>query len=232
MPVSTRKSPITIYAIGLAKKEANSLLKIVTKENVADEKGFHFYSSREELLSDERIDLVTIATPNDVHKEIAIDAMRHGKNVISEKPVMLSLEELDTVIGVANECGKLFTVHQNRRWDGENLVMKGIYESGELGKIFHIENKVLGSRGIPGDWRAKPEHGGGMVYDWGIHLLDQAMMMTLPRKVARIPAQPRSGIFSLKITSMIMATKNTSVSTNTTEDAMLVYRRDSKYREK
>ena len=139
----------------------------------AEENGIHAYPTLEALLADEAICGITIATPNECHKPIAIKALRAGKHVISEKPVMLSLEELDAVIAVANECGKLFTVHQNRRWDGENLVMKGIYESGELGKIFHIENKVLGSRGIPGDWRAKPEHGGGMLYDWGIHLIDQ-----------------------------------------------------------
>ena len=57
-------------------------------------------------------------------------------------------------------------------------------------------------------------------------------MMTLPRKVAMIPAHPKGGIFSLNTISMIRATKNTSVSTNTTEEAILVYRRDSKYSEK
>ena len=60
----------------------------------AEAEGIHAFSSREELLADERIDLVTVATPNDVHKEIAIAAMAAGKNVISEKPVALSQEEL------------------------------------------------------------------------------------------------------------------------------------------
>ena len=69
----------------------------------AEENGIHAYSSREELLSDERIDLVTIATPNDVHKEIAIDAMRHGKNVISEKPVTLCSADLEEMIACAEE---------------------------------------------------------------------------------------------------------------------------------
>ena len=87
------------------------------RKNLADERGVHFFSSREELLSDERIDLVTIATPNDVHKEIAIDAMRHGKNVISEKPVTICTADLEEMIACAKETGKLFTVHQNRRWD-------------------------------------------------------------------------------------------------------------------
>ncbi|MCR5522051.1 MAG: Gfo/Idh/MocA family oxidoreductase [Clostridia bacterium] len=155
----------------------------------AENDGLHVFSSREELLSDERIDLVTVATPNDYHKEIVIDALRHGKNVISEKPVTLSSSDLEEMIAVAKETGKLFTVHQNRRWDEDYLTMKKLLDDNTLGKVFRIESRVQGSRGVPGDWRNQPEHGGGMVYDWGIHLLDQALMMTLPRKLKTVYAE-------------------------------------------
>ena len=70
---------------------------------------------------------------------------------------------------------RLFTVHQNRRWDGEFLLMRDIYHSGDLGQVYRMESRVHGSRGIPGDWRGTPEHGGGMILDWGIHLIDQIM---------------------------------------------------------
>lgn len=156
---------------------------------VAVERGFEIYASREELLADERIDLVTVATPNDVHKEIAIAAMEAGKNVISEKPVTLSTSDLEEMIACAEKCGKLFTVHQNRRWDEDYLTMKKLLDENTLGRVFRIESRVQGSRGVPGDWRNRPEHGGGMVYDWGIHLLDQAMMMTLPRKLKTVYAE-------------------------------------------
>ncbi|MBR6941203.1 MAG: Gfo/Idh/MocA family oxidoreductase, partial [Clostridia bacterium] len=89
----------------------------------------------------------------------------------------------------ANETGKLFTVHQNRRWDEDYLTMKKILDDNTLGKVFRIESRVQGSRGVPGDWRNQPEHGGGMVLDWGIHLLDQALMMTLPRKLKSVYAE-------------------------------------------
>ena len=55
--------------------------------------------------------------------------------------------------------------------------MKQIHDSGEIGEIFNIESRVHGSRGIPSDWRGKKEFGGGMIYDWGIHLIDQIMMI-------------------------------------------------------
>lgn len=153
---------------------------------VAEENGIHSFATREELLADERIDLVTIATPNDFHKEIAVAALRAGKNVISEKPVAMNSGELEEMIACANEYGKLFTVHQNRRWDEDYLTIKKLLDENTLGKVFRIESRVQGSRGIPGDWRNQPQHGGGMVLDWGIHLLDQALMMTLPRKLVSV----------------------------------------------
>lgn len=159
------------------------------RNKVAEENGIHDFASREELLADGRIDLVTVATPNDYHKEIVMAALRAGKNVISEKPVTLSSADLEEMIACANECGKLFTVHQNRRWDEDYLTMKKLLDDGTLGKVFRIESRVQGSRGIPGDWRNQKQHGGGMVFDWGIHLLDQALMMTLPRKLKTVYAE-------------------------------------------
>ena len=89
------------------------------RQALAVEKSLKAYESREALFSDPAIELVTVATPNDVHKEIVIDALRHGKNVICEKPVALSPADLEDMIAAANETGKLFTVHQNRRWDAD-----------------------------------------------------------------------------------------------------------------
>ena len=152
----------------------------------AHENGIRAYSSLEELLSDENIEIVTIATPNEIHASLAIAALRAGKNVICEKPVVLSSEELESVIAVANECGKLFTVHQNRRWDVDFLMMKEAYHSNKLGRVFSIESRIQGSRGIPGDWRGKLEHGGGMIYDWGVHLIDQMLLIVDDKKIKAV----------------------------------------------
>ncbi len=144
---------------------------------LAEERGIRAYGSFAEVLADESVELLVIATWNDVHKPLCIEAMRAGKNVISEKPVTLSVTDLDDMIAVAKETGKLFTVHQNRRWDDDYLTMKHIRDANQLGKVFRIESRVQGSRGIPGDWRKEKGHGGGMVYDWGVHLLDQALTL-------------------------------------------------------
>ncbi len=137
----------------------------------------HVYGSQEELLADESVDLVLIATPNDVHKSIAIAAMKAGKNVVSEKPITLCLTDLQEMIDASQKYGRFLTVHQNRRWDEDFLTVKSIMKEGSLGEIFRLESRVHGSRGIPGDWRQEPEYGGGMVLDWGVHLLDQVLML-------------------------------------------------------
>lgn len=155
------------------------------RNKIAESKGLHAFSSVEELLNDERIDFITIATPNEFHKNYAIQAMEAGKAVISEKPVTMSSEELDEMIKCSERTGILFTVHQNRRWDPCYLTVKKIYDENKLGRVFRIEHRVHGSRGVPGDWRNR-QPGGGMVYDWGVHLLDQMLTMMAGHKIISI----------------------------------------------
>lgn len=146
------------------------------KRALAASRGVKVYNSREELLADPTIDMVTVATPNDVHEEIVIAALEAGKNVISEKPVTLSMDSLERMIAASKKSGKIFSVHQNRRYDVDHLAIKKIHDSGELGKVINIESRIHGSRGIPSDWRGIKKYGGGMLYDWGVHLIDQACM--------------------------------------------------------
>ncbi len=144
---------------------------------LAKSQGIKAYASLGEVLDDKCVDIVSVVTPNDSHKEIAIKALLAGKNVICEKPVTISASDLEEMLNTANKAGKLLTVHQNRRWDSEFLMMKKLYESGEIGEIFSIESRVHGSHGIPSGWRCERKYGGGMLYDWGIHLIDQILMI-------------------------------------------------------
>ena len=158
------------------------------RERAAAANGYRVYADLEEALRDDRVDIVLIATPNHVHADIAIAAMRAGKHVICEKPVTCTSEELERILAVAKETGKRFVVGQNRRWDEDYLVMKQLYDKKTIGEVFHVECRVHGSRGIPGDWRAKKEYGGGMLLDWGVHLVDRILLM-MPEKVTRIYCQ-------------------------------------------
>lgn len=143
----------------------------------AAEKGIAGYATLEQMLNDSTIQTVILAVPNNFHKELSIAAMHAGKNVICEKPVMMSSSDLEDVIEVSKETGKLFSVHQNRRWDKDFLTIKKVIEGGTIGEPFYIESRVQGSKGVPGDWRCVKEAGGGMLLDWGVHLIDQIMWL-------------------------------------------------------
>ncbi len=158
--------------------ELAGVYDILPEQNaLAESRGIHAYASYEALLADPEIELVTVATPNDSHEELVVAALNAGKHVICEKPVALSMESLDRMIAAAERNGVRFSTHQNRRWDVDFLSMKQLKESGELGRVLHLESRIHGSRGIPSDWRKERERGGGMLYDWGIHLIDQILLI-------------------------------------------------------
>ncbi|MCU9615109.1 Gfo/Idh/MocA family oxidoreductase [Caldibacillus lycopersici] len=139
--------------------------------------GYQVYDSLDAICSDETIDIVLIATPNDVHKEIAIRALNAKKHVVCEKPVTIYSKDFEEMIAVAEENNQVLMVHQNRRWDQDFLTTKKMFDEKMVGDVFQIESRVHGANGIPGDWRHLKEHGGGMVLDWGVHLLDQLLFM-------------------------------------------------------
>ena len=141
------------------------------KSALARERGIFAYDSFEAVLNDEKVDLVTVAIPNHLHKDVCIRLMNS--------------DELDKMIAAAEKSGKIFSVHQNRRFDVDFLAMKQIKESGELGAIINIESRIHGSRGIPSDWRGEKEHGGGMLLDWGVHLIDQ-LLQIFDEKIEKI----------------------------------------------
>ncbi len=152
---------------------------------LAESRGIHAYGSFEEVLADEQVDLLTVAIPNDDHESVCIRAMEAGKHVICEKPVTLSCDSLQRMIDTANRTGRVFSVHQNRRWDVDYLAMQQLANSGEIGDVIRVESRIHGSRGIPSDWRGIKKYGGGMLYDWGIHLIDQVMLV-IPETVTGV----------------------------------------------
>ncbi len=147
------------------------------RAKVAEANGIKAFGSYEEVLADKSIDFLTVAIPNDQHEEVVIKALNAGKNVLCEKPVTLSCESLQRMFDAADKNHVVFSVHQNRRWDVDFLAMKQIYQSGEIGKVFNVESRIHGSRGIPSDWRGIKKYGGGMLLDWGVHLIDQILQI-------------------------------------------------------
>ncbi|MFE0555942.1 Gfo/Idh/MocA family protein [Paenibacillus sp. NPDC058910] len=147
------------------------------RREVSQQDGYPAYESYEQVLNDTAVDVVLIATPNDVHKELALQAFKAGKHVICEKPVTLSVSDFKEMMAAADAAGRVLMVHQNRRWDEDFLTIKQMYNEKTIGDLFRIESRVHGANGIPGDWRHLEAHGGGMLLDWGVHLLDQVLFM-------------------------------------------------------
>ena len=145
------------------------------------------YASPEALYADKDVELVLVATPNDTHKLYSIGCLEAGKNVICEKPVAMNTAEFDDIAAAAKKTGKFFTVHQNRRWDADYLTVRKILRDKILNGLYRIESRVQGSRQWVHGWRGYKLNGGGMVLDWGIHLLDQ-MLELFPEKIVSVNA--------------------------------------------
>lgn len=143
------------------------------------------YESNEAIFADDTLDIIVVATPNDVHEALVVNGLLSGKNVICEKPVALSVAEFDRMVAAAEKSGKRLSVHQNRRWDVDFLGVKSVIASQEIGEVIRIESRIHGSRGIPSDWRCEKAPGGGMILDWGVHLIDQ-MLQLIPEKITAI----------------------------------------------
>ncbi|RHR30689.1 gfo/Idh/MocA family oxidoreductase [Clostridium sp. AF19-22AC] len=156
--------------------------------------GLKRYESNEALLADPEVDVVLIAANNNQHHDLVIQAARAGKDIICEKPVAMSLEELDDMVRVTNECGVKFTVHHQRRLDQDFRIMKEIFDQKALGDVYMMKNSLYGFNGNMHDWHVYISEGGGMLYDWGVHLIDQILFMMPEAKITSIYADVRNVI--------------------------------------
>jgi len=150
--------------------------------------GLRVYDSNEALLADPGVDLVLVATPNHFHHDLSVAALEAGKHVVCEKPVAMDSAELLSMMDCARRTGRVLTIHQNRRRDADFILVRDALRSGRLGRPFSIESRVLGSRGVPFGWRCHKLAGGGMMLDWGVHLVDQVLQM-IPEPVVSVYAQ-------------------------------------------
>ncbi|WP_313133766.1 Gfo/Idh/MocA family oxidoreductase [Anaerocolumna sp.] len=132
----------------------------------------------EELLTED-IDLIVISTPNKFHYSMAKQALEAGKNVIVEKPLCIYPQEAEELIQIAKEKEVLLSVYQNRRWDGGFVTAKRLIEEGRLGEVVdyeaHFDRFVKGASAKK--WKETGEVGVGVMYDLGVHLIDQAVCL-------------------------------------------------------
>ncbi len=130
------------------------------------------------ILKDDTIDAVVLGTPNALHFPQAKAALLAGKHVVVDKPFTTSVADADELIAIAKEQGRVLSIFQNRRWDGDFLTVKKLIEEGALGKVYQFESHFDRFRpNIRPRWREQDGAGSGMLFDLGAHLIDQALQL-------------------------------------------------------
>ncbi len=161
----------------------------------ADWPGMQVTPDAHAMFADPAIDLVVIASPNDTHASLAIAALAQGKHVVVDKPFTITVAEAREVIAVAERADRFVSVFQNRRWDADFLTLRRLFEQDALGRIAEFHSHFDRFRPVVQDrWRERDEPGGGLWYDLGPHLLDQAMQLFgLPQAITADIARLRDG---------------------------------------
>lgn len=158
-----------IHVVAVADKAVEQLSDV--------QEGIVRCASGEELLQNPDIDVVIIAINNNQHLDMVKKAAAAGKDIICEKPAAMTVSEFDQMVKAAEEHHVKLTVHQQRRLDPDYRTMKEVYDSKTLGDVYTIKSQLYGFNGNMHDWHVYKSEGGGMLYDWGVHLLDQMLWM-------------------------------------------------------
>lgn len=133
----------------------------------------------QDIFNDKQVDLVVIATSNDVHFSLCKAALLAGKHVVVEKPFTNTLEEANELIAIAKSQGKLLSVFHSARWHSDYLTVKDVIASGELGRLVTMEIRYDRFRNYlrPNAWREDDLPGSGIWFDLGAHLIDQTLQL-------------------------------------------------------
>jgi predicted dehydrogenase len=161
----------------------------------ADLPGMTVHDSLPTMLAKDDIDLVIVATPNDTHAPLSRLALEAGKHVVVDKPFALDLTEARDLIDTARRAERNLWVFHNRRWDSDYLTVKAAIADGLVGEVVHFESKIDRFRPAVRDrWRERAQPGGGIWFDLGPHLIDQALQLFgLPDRVIASTARQREG---------------------------------------
>jgi predicted dehydrogenase len=130
------------------------------------------------MLEQDKLDLVVIASPTPFHYEQVKAAMERGVDVFLEKPMAVSLEEADKMIGLKEKYNRKFMVFQPRRTDGDLQTLKKILQSGTIGPVYMIKCCKTSDYVRRNDWQALKKNGGGMLNNYGSHGIDQLLYLT------------------------------------------------------
>ncbi len=169
-----------------------SRLAVATK----DFPGIETYSTVEEMLAKSKVDLVTIITPHNTHAELALKCLKAGRHVVCEKPLAITTQECDDMIAAAKANNAVLSTFHNRHWDGCALSSVKQIKEGVIGDIVRVDAQ-MGGYGKPGDWwRTSKTISGGILYDWGVHLLEYSLQILEPSKMTEVSGYAHNGFWA------------------------------------
>ena len=139
--------------------------------------GIEIYGSLPEMLANSRVDLIAVITPHNTHAPLALQCLGAGRHCVLEKPMAIKTSECDSMIDLAKEKGVIVSTYHNRHWDGWILKAMDVVRSGVLGQIVRVDLH-MGVHGKPRKWwRSSRSISGGILYDWGVHLLEYSLQV-------------------------------------------------------
>ncbi|MDY6914292.1 MAG: Gfo/Idh/MocA family oxidoreductase [Planctomycetota bacterium] len=135
------------------------------------------YPSMAAMLKKSGVNLITLITPHNTHARLALKALRSGRHVVCEKPLAITTAECDAMIGEAKKNRLVISTYHNRHWDGCIMNALKYIRSGVIGDVYRIEAH-MGAYGKPDNWwRSSKSISGGILYDWGVHLLEYSFQI-------------------------------------------------------
>lgn len=136
------------------------------------------FSNYKDLLEKSDVDAVIIATPTSTHKDIAIDCLQAGKDVLVEKPLARTYMEAKQIAEAAKKFKRKLMVGMNLRYRPDTMLLRSFINSNEIGDPFYIKCGWIRKQSSSEKWFTKKEEsGGGVIIDLGIHLLDMALWL-------------------------------------------------------
>lgn len=135
--------------------------------------------SADDIIHDPKVDLVVVATSNDVHYSLAKAALEADKHVVVEKPFTNTTAEADELIALAKDKGLILSVHHNARFHSDFKTVKRMVAEDRVGRLVNYEARYDRFRNYlrPNAWREQNLPGSGIHYDLGAHLIDQALQL-------------------------------------------------------
>lgn len=196
------------HAAWLSKAEGIEAVAVAdgtsARQDLARQRSLRVYTTVEQLLEDAEVNAILVATPTAMHFEHTMMSLAAEKHVLVEKPIALDLEQSKQMVDEASRRQLVLSVFQNRRWDLDYLTVFQAVQSGIFGKLINVEsrlgqwNSCVGpaAREYRPNWRNEALFGGGGLYDWGSHFVDQIWRLMWPAKPVRVYAQLRGNVWT------------------------------------